>query len=75
MLLENPMQSSRYEPGGNVSICIWCESEFSSAKSRARENGIFCTKKCEIEARFWLLDRLKEQPAPDAPETGDSAGI
>jgi hypothetical protein len=65
------MQSSRYQPGGNVAICVWCESEFSSANSRAQENGIFCTKKCEIEAKFWLLDRLKE-PAANA---GDSAEL
>jgi len=30
-----------------------------------------CTKKCEIEAKFWLLDRLKE-PAANA---GDSAEL
>ncbi|MGE5113108.1 MAG: hypothetical protein ACM3JB_19780 [Acidobacteriaceae bacterium] len=66
------MQTSRYQPGGNVAICVWCESEFSSANSRAHENGIFCTKKCEIEAKFWLLDRLKKQATPD---TGESAGI
>ena len=52
-------------------LCVVSEQQIPSANSRAHENGIFCTKKCEIEAKFWLLDRLKEP----APNTEDSAEL
>ncbi len=69
-MLRSIMHSPRYQSGGNVAICVWCQSEFASENSRARENGIFCTKKCEIEAKFWLLDRLRE-PAANAGESAE----
>ncbi len=65
------MQSNRYLPSGHNAICVWCEHEFTTAASRAHDNSIFCTKKCEIEAKFWLLDRLKEH----APNPEDSANL
>lgn len=53
------MQNSRYSAGRNVSTCIWCSSDYELAYSRARDNSNFCSKKCEVEARFWLHDQLK----------------
>jgi len=58
------MQNDRYA-GRQVGTCIWCVSEYDLAFSRARDNVHFCTKKCEIEARFWLHYQLK------APIIGD----
>lgn len=67
------MQSDRYGHRIHLNaVCIWCEHQFMPAASRARENDIFCTKKCEIEAKFWLLDRIKECPKPeDTNNRGD----
>jgi hypothetical protein len=36
--------------------------------NRAREQCVFCSKKCEIEARFWLLDVLKQVGKPRGEE-------
>ncbi len=68
------MSSHRYDSREQVAICVWCESEYAPASSRAREYNIFCTKKCEVEAKFWLLDRLRE-PAPSPEDRDTSAGI
>ena len=58
------MQNDRYA-GQKVGTCIWCSSDYELAYSRARDNGHFCTKKCEVESRFWLHDQLKQPIAPD----------
>lgn len=65
------MQSNRYLTSGHNATCVWCEHSYATSASRAHDNSIFCTKKCEIEAKFWLLDRLKEH----APNSEDSAGL
>ena len=55
------MQSDRYGNDGiTIGNCTWCDSEYSVGCSRAQEQAVFCSKKCEIEARFWLIDTLKE---------------
>jgi hypothetical protein len=55
------MQNDRYSnPGITIGACTWCYTEYVIGCSRAREQSVFCSKKCEIEARFWLLDVLKE---------------
>ncbi len=43
-----------------TAVCLWCTSEYLKIASRARETGIFCSKKCEFEARFWLHDVLQK---------------
>lgn len=40
-------------------VCLWCYSQFLKGTSRARDGQTFCSKKCEIEARYWLHDNLK----------------
>ncbi len=55
------MQNDRYSnPGITIGACAWCRAEYVIGCSRALDQSVFCSKKCEIEARFWLLDVLKE---------------
>lgn len=45
--------------GTTIGACIWCRSEYVIGCSRARQQNIFCSAKCEAEARFWLMELLK----------------
>ena len=54
------MQADRYSTNPSVQTCTWCNSEYAEAYSRARETGVFCSRKCEIEARYWLRESLGE---------------
>jgi hydrogenase maturation factor HypF (carbamoyltransferase family) len=54
------MQADRYNTNQSVHSCAWCNSEYAEAYSRAREIGVFCCKKCEIEARYWLRESLSQ---------------
>lgn len=55
------MQNARYtNHGSTAAACVWCRSEYIVGFSHARQQTIFCSKKCEIEARFWLFEVLKE---------------
>ena len=55
------MQNDRYSnPGITIGACAWCRAEYVIGCSRAQEQSVFCSKKCEIEARFWLVDVLKD---------------
>jgi len=55
------MQNDRYSnPGITLGACVWCCAEYVIGCSRAHEQGVFCSKKCEIEARFWLHDVLTD---------------
>jgi hypothetical protein len=63
------MQNDRYSnPGITIGACAWCCTEYVIGCSRAREQYVFCSKKCEIEARFWLLDVLKQVGKPRGEE-------
>ena len=48
--------------------CTWCKSLYHVAGSHARDQRVFCSKKCELEARFWLfrlfqpVDKIKASP-------------
>ena len=35
--------------------CTWCKSKYYVEASHARDQHTFCSKKCELEARFWLF--------------------
>jgi len=35
--------------------CVWCFKEYERALSHAREKQEFCSKRCEVEARYWLF--------------------
>lgn len=54
------MQADRYNTNQSVHCCTWCNAEYAEAYSRARETGVFCSKKCEIEARYWLRESLSQ---------------
>jgi len=41
------------------SPCVWCERNYNPGESHARTSGLFCSVKCEVEARFWLVARLE----------------
>jgi hypothetical protein len=53
------MQPNQYDAATSTAVCVWCYSQYLKSTSRAREGHTFCSKKCEIEARFWLHDNLK----------------
>ncbi len=53
------MQSDRYSSNRQSTHCNWCCTHYVVGQSRARENNVFCTKRCEIEARFWLHELLE----------------
>ncbi len=38
-----------------TSDCTWCKSTYYVDASHARDQATFCSKKCEMEARFWLF--------------------
>lgn len=58
MLLTMPNERSSNH-GITIGACIWCRSEYVIGCSRAYAQNIFCSKKCEIEARFWLIELLR----------------
>ena len=55
------MQPNQYDAATSAALCVWCYSQYLRSTSRARESQTFCSKKCEIEARFWLTDNLKTE--------------
>lgn len=56
---ERSMQPNRYDAATSTAVCLWCYSQYLRSTSRAREGQTFCSRKCEIEACFWLHDNLK----------------
>lgn len=52
------MQHDRYNSSREYTQCLRCAGEYVIGTSRARDNAMFCSKKCEIESRFWLKDVL-----------------
>ncbi|HZU22061.1 MAG TPA: hypothetical protein VE998_04455 [Terriglobales bacterium] len=53
------MTNQGSEPPGKAHICIWCESQYAQPESRARSSELFCSQKCEVEARYWLVSELQ----------------
>ena len=53
------MQPNRYDAATSTAVCLWCYSQYLRSTSRAREGQTFCSRKCEIEASFWLHDIVK----------------
>ena len=53
------MKNQGSEPPADSGICVWCESEFLREQSRARTAELFCSHKCEVEARYWLVGELQ----------------
>lgn len=49
--------------------CTWCRSRYQIALSHARDQNTFCSKKCELEARFWLFRLF--HPVDDPKPIGD----
>jgi hypothetical protein len=47
------------EPAADSRTCVWCEAEYSGEESRARTAELFCSHKCEVEARYWLVSELQ----------------
>lgn len=48
------------EPSRN---CVWCDSQYYASGSAARSIELFCSRRCETEARYWLfavLSRVQE---------------
>ncbi len=55
------MQSDRYSnPKTAVSTCIWCSDDYTIAVSRATDSALFCRRRCDMEARCWLYELLKD---------------
>lgn len=53
------MTDHNHAPQGQAGQCVWCESEYLPAYSHARTTALFCSTKCEVEARFWLVSSLE----------------
>lgn len=53
------MTNQEPEPLAETGICVWCEQEYSPEESRARTATLFCSHKCEVEARYWLVSELQ----------------
>jgi hypothetical protein len=41
---------------------MWCSSDYRVMSSRAGDAQMFCRRRCEMEARFWLYELLKALP-------------
>jgi hypothetical protein len=55
------MQSDRYSNSKTATAtCLWCSEEYVMGASRAADQQMFCGRKCEMEARFWLYELLKK---------------
>ena len=77
MLLTMPNDRSSNH-GIKIGVCIWCRSEYVVGCSRAQEQNIFCSKKCEVEARFWLVGLLRgveSRRRRDLEDRGKGSGI
>jgi hypothetical protein len=61
------MQNDRYKAEQKIAGCVWCFTQYRCGESHARLPGTFCSRKCEIEARYWLFTTLKSLP-PDNKE-------
>jgi hypothetical protein len=58
------MQSDRHSnPKVAKSSCQWCTGDYQVGASRAADPRMFCNRRCEMEARFWLYEVLKKGPA------------
>ena len=54
------MQSDRYSNSKTaIATCVWCSEDYVMGASRASDVQMFCGRKCEMEARFWLYELLK----------------
>ncbi len=52
---DNPPSKSR-QP------CVWCAADYAYEYSKARQTAIFCSRRCELEARYWLFSVLSACP-------------
>jgi hypothetical protein len=39
--------------------CAWCCDDFQESTSIAFAPDLFCSRRCEIEARYWLFDQIQ----------------
>lgn len=40
--------------------CVWCSSSYLLSQARARTAELFCSRRCETEARYWLFAILSK---------------
>ena len=56
------MQSNRYHNPLNTALCtcLWCNSALKQSKNAGPKSKVyyFCSRRCEIEANFWLFQEL-----------------
>lgn len=50
--------------------CTWCKSMYQVESSHARDAKTFCSKTCELEARFWLFRLFQPADAAKALPEG-----
>ncbi len=53
------MQPNRSDAATSAAVCLWCYSQYLKSTSRARDGHTFCSRKCELEARDWLQEKVK----------------
>ncbi len=47
-------------------VCQWCSDAYAFTASRAADSKMFCSRRCETEARFWLYELLRTPGLPPA---------
>ena len=55
------MQSNRYSPLNTaLATCLWCNTALKKSQNAGPKSKVyyFCSRRCEIEANFWLFQEL-----------------
>jgi endogenous inhibitor of DNA gyrase (YacG/DUF329 family) len=53
------MQTNRYLPDdGTLTKCTWCGAQLGQNIMPAGAAIVFCSRRCEIEANFWLYQEM-----------------
>ncbi len=52
-------------PSKSRQPCVWCTADYVCESSKARQTAIFCSRRCELEARYWLFSVLSACPEPE----------
>jgi len=56
-MLPDPFLPEPEEPAPSTK-CTWCGEELGRNVVPARSATVFCTRRCEIEANFWLYQEM-----------------
>jgi hypothetical protein len=43
---------------GTLTTCTWCGAQLGQNVMPKRSASVFCSRRCEIEANFWLFQEM-----------------